>query len=263
MSAAFNRALAALLAAFAGAAGADVPERVVDVPTRPGITQRVLLLEPAGAKAAVILYAGGHGGLQLTSDGAMKWGRGNFVVRSRQLFAEQGLAVAVADAPSDRQDPPYLGGFRQRPESAADARALIAWLRERTRVPVWIVGTSAGTQSAAFLAHELAGREGADGVVLTASVLRDRRGRSVLDMPLERVAIPVLVVHHQEDGCVACPFSEVPELMRRLTGAPRKALVAMRGGQNRGDPCEAFAHHGFNGLERDVVARIAAWIPDP
>jgi hypothetical protein len=27
-----------------------------------------------------------------------------------------------------------------------------------------------------------------------------------------------------------------------------------------GDPCEARAHHGFNGIEDDMVARIAAWI---
>jgi hypothetical protein len=33
-----------------------------------------------------------------------------------------------------------------------------------------------------------------------------------------------------------------------------------REGLGEGDPCEAFAHHGYNGIERDVVARIAAWI---
>ena len=32
------------------------------------------------------------------------------------------------------------------------------------------------------------------------------------------------------------------------------------GGINVGDPCEARAHHGFNGIEADVVAKIAAWI---
>jgi hypothetical protein len=27
-----------------------------------------------------------------------------------------------------------------------------------------------------------------------------------------------------------------------------------------GDPCEAFAYHGYNGIEREVVGRITAWI---
>ncbi len=42
--------------------------------------------------------------------------------------------------------------------------------------------------------------------------------------------------------------------------APRKELVTVNWGSNRGDPCEAFAYHGFNGIEDEVVGKIAAWI---
>ena len=48
--------------------------------------------------------------------------------------------------------------------------------------------------------------------------------------------------------------------MSKLGPVPRKELIAMRGGENHGDPCEALAYHGYNGIESDVVARIAAWI---
>jgi hypothetical protein len=48
--------------------------------------------------------------------------------------------------------------------------------------------------------------------------------------------------------------------MDKLSASPRKELLTMDGGQNRGDPCEAFAYHGFNGIERDVVAKLAVWI---
>jgi len=37
-------------------------------------------------------------------------------------------------------------------------------------------------------------------------------------------------------------------------------MMTFKGGEDRGDPCEAFAYHGFNGLEKDVVTRIAEWI---
>ena len=134
MCAAFNRALAALAVFVASASLAQVGERVIDVPTRTGVTQRLILLEPAGAKAVVILYAGGNGGLQISREEAIGWGKGNFLVRTRQLFAEQGLVVAVIDAPSDRQDGRFFDGFRQTPESAADARAVIA-LREPRGFP--------------------------------------------------------------------------------------------------------------------------------
>src|SRR5512140_3634196 len=145
-------------------AQAQTTQTVVDVPTRAGVTERMIVLSPAQPRAAVVLLAGGHGGLQIYPNGSMRWGEGNFLVRTRQLFADQGLAVAVLDAPSDRRSPPLLRGVRQTPEHAADLKAVIAWLRENTRLPGWLVGTSRGTESAAYAATELAGAEGPDGI---------------------------------------------------------------------------------------------------
>lgn len=241
-------------------AQAQTAQKVVDIPTRPGITQRMLMLSPPDPKAAVILFPGGHGGLQLFANGSIKWGEDNFLVRTRQLFAEQGFLVAVIDAPSDRQTPPFLQGFRQSPEHAADVRAVIAWLRNMAQVPVWLIGTSRGTQSAAYLATELTSPEGPDGIVLTATILTDGKSRSVPAMSLDKVRVPVLVVHHEQDGCEHCSFAEAPALMAKLGAAPKSQLLSFKGGENRGDPCKASAYHGFNGLERDVVQQISAWI---
>jgi acetyl esterase/lipase len=252
---------AALLFACVPSAIAQTAAQVVDIPTRPGVTQRFLYLQHVQPKGAVILFAGGNGGLQIGEDGNFGSLRGNFLVRSRQLFADQGYTVAVIDAPSDRQSSPYLSGFRQTPQHAADVKAAIAWLRQHAQQPIWLVGTSRGTQSAAYVAIELgAGGGGPDGIVLTSTILNDRQGRPVPDMPLEKLTMPVLVVHHEQDGCRLCSYNEIPRLMSKLTSASRKDLLTFTGGVNRGDPCEAMAHHGFNGLEPDVVAKIAAWI---
>jgi pimeloyl-ACP methyl ester carboxylesterase len=220
----------------------------------------MIVLTPPEPKGAVVLLPGGHGGLQIFPNGSMKWGDGNFLVRTRQIFAERGLMVAVVDAPSDRQSPPYLAGFRQTPEHAADLKAVIAWLREKSKVPVWLVGTSRGTQSAAYVATELSGPEGPDGIVLTSTILTDDKSRPVPAMPLQRIRVPVLVVHHEQDGCSLCSFSEVPALMAKLANTPRSQLLSFKGGQSTGDPCEAFAYHGFNGLEPEVVQQVAAWV---
>ncbi len=250
-----------VLLTFAQNVSAQVQQRVVDISTRPGVTQRFLLLTPDNPKAAVILFAGGHGGLQITPSGSFKLGGGNFLVRSRQLFVGQGLLTAVVDAPSDRQGPTFLGGFRQRPEHVTDIKAVIAWLKKQANIPVWLIGTSRGTQSAAFIATQIAGAEdGPDGVVLTSTVLTDDKGRPVPEMDLEKLRIPVLVVHHKRDGCRNCKFEDLPRLMERLTAAKRKELITFDGGEDRGDPCEAFAYHGYNGLEREVVRSIAEWI---
>jgi dienelactone hydrolase len=236
-------------------------ERLVDIPTRPGVTQRVLLLGPDQPRATVILLAGGHGGLQISTSGGFGWGAGNFVVRTRQMFAEQGLLVAVVDAPSDRQMPPYLGGFRQTPQHVVDVKAVIAWLKQQTKVPVWLVGTSRGTQSAAYITTQLTQADGGqDGLVLTSTILSDDKGRPVPNMDLKKIGVPVLVVHHRQDGCEHCSYADLPKLMDKLDAAPKKELITVNGGQSRGDPCEAFAYHGFNGIERDVVNRIVQWI---
>jgi dienelactone hydrolase len=239
---------------------AQVSERVVDVPSRPGVTQRFLFLTPEKPKAALILLAGGNGRLAISQDGSIRFLSGNFLVRARRLFTDKGFSVAIVDAPSDRQQM-TLKGFRQTPQHVADIKAVIAWLKQQSSLPVWLVGTSHGTQSAAFVATELSGSQGGpDGLVLTSTILLDDRERAVPQMPLQRLAIPVLVVHHEQDGCRLCPFSAISGLMKELDGAPRKSLISVRGGDNRGDPCEAFAYHGFNGLEKDVVGKIADWI---
>ena len=207
--------LISLLVSFFSGAYAQIGQSVVDIPTRAGVTQRILLLTPDNPKAAVVLFAGGHGGLQIFSNGTFKWGGGNFLVRTRQLYADAGFVVAVVDAPSDRQSHPFLQGFRQKPEHVADIRSVIVWLREKTKVP---------------------------------------------GMPLDKVRIPVLVVHHQQDECAHCPFALTPELMGKLGSNPRVQLLAFQGGETTGDPCEAMAFHGYNGLEREVVSQIADWI---
>lgn len=253
--------IAALTLSFATLA--QPQPTLVDLPTRPGVSQRMVVITPPEPKAAVILLAGGHGGLQIFPNGSFKWGAGNFLVRSRQLFADKGLMTVVVDAPSDRQRPPFLGGFRQTAEHVADLKAVIAWLKTTANVPVWLVGTSRGTQSAAYAATALQGADAPDGVVLTASILSDDKGRPVTAMPLEKIQAPVLVVHHQQDGCAHCAYAEIPGLMAKLGHARRSHLITATGGQTQGDACEAFAHHGFNGLEADVVGQIADWILAP
>jgi dienelactone hydrolase len=246
---------------FGSVAWAQVTKRVVDIPTRPGVTQRILLVSPDHPKAAVILFPGGHGGLQMSSDGSFKWGGDNFLVRTRELFAAHRLMAAVVDAPSDRQSSPYLGEFRRKPEHAVDIKAVIAWLKQQAKVPVWLIGTSLGTFSAAFVAIKLPPAAGGpDGVVLTSTILKTDKGIPVTNMNLKRIGVPVLVAHHRQDGCEYSPYAEVARLMNKLSASPKKELLTFDGGDTRNSPCEALTYHGFFGIEREVVTKIAQWI---
>jgi hypothetical protein len=253
-------AISIWLFGWSAQASAQVAEKVVDISTRPNVTQRLLVLSSKSPKAVAILLAGGHGGMQITPNGSLGWGKGNFLVRSRQLFADQGLLVVIVDAPSDRQSPPYLSGFRGTREHVMDLKAVIAWARKQADVPVWLVGTSRGTESAAYAATYLTGNDGPDGLVLTSTILSDSKEFSVPALQLDRLRIPVLVVHHVDDGCSHCPYRSISKVMDKLTNAPKKELLPVKGGVSQGDPCEAFSHHGFNGIESQVVKKIGAWM---
>jgi dienelactone hydrolase len=236
-------------------------EQIRTIPSRPGVTESFLLIQPPRPPvASVILFMGGRGAIGL-QHGRIGPRNTNFLVRSRQRFAERGFLVAVVDVPSDRTSE-ALVRFRTSAEHAADVRALIAALRAEAPVPVWLVGTSMGSVSAASAAARLSDG-GPDGIVLTSSAMGQSRemGESLQDVALDRIRVPVLVVHHRDDGCPAARYADTSWAMRRLSAAPKKELLTFSGGDApQSPPCEPLAPHGYFGIEERVVEAIAAWI---
>jgi len=235
-------------------------EELKIIPTRPKVTQPFLLIRRTDHPVAtVILFAGGHGRLGLSAQG-MEWGEGNFLVRNRDRFAQQGFWVAVMDAPSDR--PQGLWNFRASAAHAEDVRNVIAEFKKFTDKPVWLIGTSMGTVSAANAAARLK-QDGPNGLVLTSTVTKESRQvtETINVVRLKDIRVPTLVVHHKQDGCVVTPYELAVALMRSLTHAPKKELLAFSGGGvSVLDPCEGASSHGFLGLDAEVVAAIAGWI---
>lgn len=252
--------VAAILVAAAGASAQET--RVVDLDTRPGVKLRVLAIRPTGDVAStVVLLSGGAGHLGVHDNGSLQRD-GNFLIRSRDLFAQQGHAVVVLDTPSDMRE--LRGTWRDSAEHAADLGAAVAWARRQFGKPVWLVGTSRGTHSAANGAVRLRGEQAPNGIVLTSTVLDSSRlgvsqARPVQDWDWSQVGQPVLVVHHRQDACRVCPPGRLPELMGKLRSQASQ-LLTYEGGRTQGPDCEAFAYHGFNGIERQVVGDISAWI---
>jgi pimeloyl-ACP methyl ester carboxylesterase len=250
--------LAPALPIGAGPAAA-APGEVRTIPSRRGVTESFVLLRPEGAPtASVILLTGGDGVLALTPQGLGRM-QGNFLVRSRQRFVQEGFLVAVLDRPSDRTS---LWNFRTTSDHAQDLKAAIAAVREIANVPVWLIGTSMGTLSAANGAARLK-EGGPDGIVLTSSVSVTSKmsGESIQHVSLSKITVPVLIVHHRHDACQSSPYAFAAYLPKDLTNAPVKELLTFDGGSPpTSDPCEAQSAHGYLGIEPEVVSAIAAWI---
>lgn len=239
-------------------------ESLVSVDSPRGVTQKFIVIKPANPVAAVILFAGGHGGLGLTGRDSMNWGNNNFLVRTRRDFAAKGFLVAVVDAPSDRSRMNAI--FRMSNAHAKDISAVAAYLRKQSNVPVWLIGTSMGTFSAAAGAIKA---RGIDGLVLTSTVTRSRRRwhiaashpNGVASMNLGKITAPVLVMSHKDDQCELTPAADAPKLARKLARSERVETLVLAGGRRpQSPPCEARSQHGFYGIERRAVGGIAKFI---
>jgi hypothetical protein len=232
-----------MLATFGGRA---VAQERIDVPTRPGVVEPVYLTTAPSAVASAILFAGGNG--------VVAGLRNNFLLRVAGRFSAQGINVAVLDAPSD-----HAGGmapqFRQSSQHAEDIAGVAVMLKRRAALPIWLVGTSNGSISAANGAARI-GPPALASVVLTSSVWLG----GMAAVALEQIKLPVLVVHNHDDGCRGSPFGDTAIAMARMTQARSKDLLAVSGGSLRSGPCQALSPHGYYGIEDQVVPAIIAWI---
>jgi len=260
------RLAVALMGALPCAAQAQqLKTETITVNVRPGATMRYLAVSPGEPKAAVILLPGGNGALKLDAGGQIGSNlSGNFLIRSRGMFAREGLYVASLDAASDQQAG-MNGQVRLSPQHAQDVAKVIADVKTRAGVPVWIIGTSAGTLTAANVGARLRG-DRPHGVVFTSTMTQLQAGhcgKSVYDAQLSAISVPVLVVSHSEDGCGCSPGGEAPnkKLLAALSGASAKEQKVFSGGSPPvSAPCEAKAQHGYFGIEGSVVKAIADWI---
>jgi hypothetical protein len=198
---------------------------------------RAVLIKPNAPRASVILLPGGNGGIAAGDHGEINALKFNQLVRTRQAYAARGLAVLVVDA-----NTPLDGAVQY---MAAIKR------------PVTVIGTSRGTIRAA---QGIAGGARPDALVLTSGLLsaESGSGQNVMSILGSPASLPrTLVIHHRQDSCRLTLPAGVEPFVKWSAGRARAMWVS--GGVNQGDPCEARAYHGFNGLDNQIVGIAAGF----
>jgi hypothetical protein len=198
---------------------------------------RAVLIKPKAPRASVILLPGGNGAINAGDNGDINGLKGNQLVRTRHAYAARGLAVLVADAGTDLN-------------SAVQYMAAI-------KRPVTVIGTSRGTIRAA---EAIARGARPDALVLTSGFLsaESGSGQNVMSILGSPSSLPrTLVIHHRQDSCRATLPAGVEPFVKWSAGRAR--AVWLSGGASEGDPCEARAYHGFNGLDGQVVGIAAGF----
>jgi pimeloyl-ACP methyl ester carboxylesterase len=248
-----------LLAGMAIACHAS--EQVMTIPTRDGVTLSYLLVQDGSAnpRIVVISFVGSYGAIGLarrSENGPPKFGpTANFLVRVRDQMADADTVDVIVDSPSDKLPQGMTDDFRLGPEHVADIRGLVADLRKRfPSARFYLVGTSRGTISAAALGAKLS--DSVQGVVLASTVTnRDKVGDALSRFDFAAIKVPVLFVHHRDDGCFTSPYHNVERLSKSYP------LISVSGGNApQTGPCDPLAPHGYFGREAPVVQSMKNWM---
>ncbi len=184
---------------------------------------------------AVVLMPGGGGIMRPHMEGtrlAFAYGS-NFLIRSRAIFAEG----------------PFVAASTDQTTTPDRIMAVVRDLEQRFgQLQVYVIGTSTSTNATLTLAEPLDGEVA--GFVHTSSFNR------VASLDPRKLKSRHLIVLHRHDAC---------RFTNPASGAASHAkygtdLIEMDGGKSTDTDCEAFAHHGYNGIERETVEKIKAWI---
>ncbi len=252
---------------------------------------RYLLIDPSNADATVdgfapinpvavlMLFIGGDGrlnlGLNTTNPGSI-----NFLVRTRYHMATEAYIVTVVDAASDFLDHNHpdavdangflhgsgLSGHRQPnrlygDKYLQDLAAVMNDLRGRyPNLPLWAVGTSTGTISAAVAAANVT--PSPDGIVLTTPLTGPHPFEDLQSVDLESIGVVTLIVTNQDDECIYTKPENSKVLNRRFTSSPRVHVLTFNGRSLNplSDTCGPLSGHGFFGIEQKVIKAITTWI---
>lgn len=243
---------------------------------------------PAPANVAV-LFAGGNGYLNIGDDGSIpQMSNGldqNFLVRSRDIFVNNGMAVAVVDAPNKRPLSPE--SERMTAAYKADIAALVSHIRRNPDLPptlkIWLVGTSSGAISvvnvAAAYRKSRSYPDAADGIVLTSSQVATHNPDAVSSVsctktiyqgnpPMSAINVSSYVVTSQAEACPCSKpshqtvLSVVNGQLNALASAPTKGHAEIPDGGSKpgADVCSGFHAHGFFNVEDRAVGAIIKWI---
>jgi hypothetical protein len=243
-----------LLAGSAFAQRSNTRWAVVDIAVPGQGTERALYASAAQPRLTVVLLKGSDGVLTFDTAGNPRPG-GNFLVRTRDLWVQQGFAVILLGSPDDAS----LFGKRHLPRYATTLDSALDYARTRNSKPVWLIGTSQGTIGAINGGAHL--RSKVAGVVLISSVTQQgASGETVFDADPGSIAVPTLVVGNSRDACPESPPGDMPRLLATLTEAPRKEMIVMQSSDIRSGPCDGNSPHGYLGVEDEVVQQVAAWM---
>ena len=230
-------AACALLSIACGAEAAQARDELVTTAryARGETIPYILTTKDGRPSHAILMMPGGPGNLApRIDDGRLVMSlAGNFLIRSRELFARPSIVVASIDATT----------------TPARILAIVDDLQARFgKLATYVAGNSRGTHATMTLSAPLDGQVA--GFIHTSSL------NAIASFDTRQFRSRHLIVHHVMDLCKGARYTAALT-SHRSYGTD---LIAIEGGSSIDHPCEAHAHHGYYGVERETADKINAWI---
>jgi hypothetical protein len=217
---------------------------------------KIVVQEVKQSPAVVIWLQGGEGRVHSLNYGPIE-------------FVAQRVTVVGVDVGWDIPNPKSVGRGRWSRDYVDRVRAAVLWAREQYRLPIFVMGHSAGGQgvSGYLLLDEDNQSLVAGGIwsgANDASPYPNDWG-----MTVKLLNLPSLIIHHEKDRCESTTYQGA---VKRYKKYSQKGLnlgptefVTITGGEDRwtrgGDGCGVRADaHGYTGVRKQYTERVMEFI---
>ncbi|NIO09989.1 MAG: hypothetical protein GTO40_19090 [Deltaproteobacteria bacterium] len=152
--------------------------------------------------------------------------------------------------------------YRTSSSQIKDIKKVIEWVSQKWSKPIYLIGHSRGTASVVDIAAKV-NDDRIRGIVLTGSMESRRKSRrriNLRELRLKNIKLPVLFVHHKDDGCF--DIALVRKLRKRLKNSPKVDFIEVVGGNPPLDhsDCRGGQNpHSFHGQYREVIKAVTDW----
>ena len=130
---------------------------------------------------------------------------------------------------------------------------VVTYYKEKLNLPVWIFGHSMGTVSVTEFVNGGKEKEKLLAGVIVAGTYRAASVDS-------DVVVPVLAIHHLDDGCGSTPLASSERIIEGRSKKLTSQFIQIEGGTSEGDVCGSRAYHGFNQKESEFIKAAAQFI---
>jgi len=179
--------------------------------------------------------------------------KGNFLIRARRHLLNDKIMSLLVDCHS-QSGPICELEYQASHQREKDINALIDRVIELNPSieKVWLIGTSMGTMSSAFVPKHNTKRY--SGVIHTATLTATKNHYPQLrGFNYRALSETQFFIHHIDDPCLLTKYSRIKNIAE-LNKIP---LITVFGGRGfKGNACNAFTQHGFRGMEVKVMREI-------